>query len=284
MRIYPVKTELVDFYDFQLLAGEKLTDADPASLVMINESAVKLLNWHDPVGKRFNDYTVKGVIKNVYNTGPTIPALPLCYSKYIPPPPSTAPKADSDGFLFVIIKQRTIMFKYQEGTWQSCREKIKLLVEKEYPNNSRLAELHNTEEVYNKFLKSENALIKLLSFVSVICVLICVFGFVSIVSLTCEERRKSIAIRKINGATVGDILAIFIKEYSLLLLISAAIAFPASFFIMQRWLEQYVKQTIIPAWIYLSILFALALVIVLCVGWRVYKSSAENPAKVVNRE
>jgi cobalamin biosynthesis Mg chelatase CobN len=50
---------------------------------------------------------------------------------------------------------------------------------------------------------------------------------------------------------------------------------------MQQWLEQYVKQTPVPAWIYLSILAALVLVIALCVGWRVYKASVENPADVI---
>ena len=104
------------------------------------------------------------------------------------------------------------------------------------------------------------------------------------VSLTCEERRKSIAIRKINGATVSDILSIFAKEYFLLLLIGAVIAFPTGYIIMQRWLEQYVKQTSIPAWIYLSIILVLALVIVLSVGWQVYKTSIENPAEVVKKE
>jgi ABC-type antimicrobial peptide transport system permease subunit len=111
-----------------------------------------------------------------------------------------------------------------------------------------------------------------------------VFGFVSLVSLTCEERRKSIAIRKVNGATAGDILDMFAKEYFLLLIIGAGIAFPAGYLIMQRWLEQYVKQTSIPAWIYLSIMCVLALVIVLCVGWQVYKASVENPAEVVKSE
>jgi ABC-type antimicrobial peptide transport system permease subunit len=115
-------------------------------------------------------------------------------------------------------------------------------------------------------------------------VLICVFGFVSLVSLTCEERRKSIAIRKINGATTGDILSIFAKEYSLLLLIGATIAFSTGFIIMQRWLEHYVKQTSIPVWIYMSILIVMALVIVLCVGWQVYRASIENPAGVVKSE
>ena len=165
---------------------------------------------------------------------------------------------------------------------KSCKGKIEQMMQNEFAGFSYT--LNNAEEEYNKYLKSENALLKLLSFVSAICILICLFGFVSLVSLTCEERRKEIAIRKINGATSGDILAMFTKEYSLLLLIGAAIAFTTGYFIMQRWLENYVKQTSIPVWIYLSIVFVLALVIVLCVGWQVYRASVENPAEVVKSE
>ena len=163
--------------------------------------------------------------------------------------------------------------------WKSCMKKIEQMKDEYVIEN-----VYNAEEEYDKYLKSENALIKLLTFVSTICVLICVFGFVSLVSLTCEERRKSIAIRKINGATSGDILLIFAKEYFLLLIIGVIIAFSTGYYIMQRWLEQYVKQTGIPAWIYLSIVFVMALVIVICVGWQVYKASVENPAEVVKNE
>ena len=167
--------------------------------------------------------------------------------------------------------------------WESCKKKIEQMIEKEFPDSYEIV-IVNSEEVYNKYLKSENALIKLLYFISAICVLISIFGFVSLVSLTCEERRKEIAIRKINGATADDILAIFAKEYFLLLVIGAAIAFPAGFLIMQHWLAQYVKQTNIAAWIYLAIIFVLALVIVFCVGWQVYRSSIENPAEVLKSE
>ncbi|MDR3246342.1 MAG: FtsX-like permease family protein, partial [Prevotellaceae bacterium] len=93
--------------------------------------------------------------------------------------------------------------------------------------------------------------------------------------------RKEIAIRKINGATIKDILDIFFKEYVVLLVIGAAIAFAAGYLIMKRWLEDYVVQTSIDVWIYVVILLALILAIVLCVGWKVYRTSTENPAEVV---
>jgi ABC-type antimicrobial peptide transport system permease subunit len=113
--------------------------------------------------------------------------------------------------------------------------------------------------------------------ISLVCVFICVFGFVSMVSLTCEERRKEIAIRKVSGATVKDILDIFFKEYLTLLAVGAVIAFPVGYYIMKQWIEQYVHQTEISAWIYAAILLALILAIVLCVGGKVYKTSRENP-------
>jgi len=275
-----VSPDFIAFYELQLISGEMLTDYDPESMILLNESAVNAFGWHDPVGKQFDDrYTVKGVIKNVYNNSPTVNSKPVFYLKSPPGAATSMMSGTTPGQEVKNPVGNLVLFKYREGMWKSCMKKIEQII-----NENDINGLRNDEEEYNKYLKSENALIKLLSFVSAICVLICVFGFVSLVSITCEERRKEIAIRKINGATAGDILAMFAKEYFLLLLIGAIIAFTTGYFIMQRWLEQYVKQTSIPAWIYLSIVFVLALVIVLCVGWQVYRASIENPAEVVKSE
>ena len=270
-----ISPEYASFYGLRLLTGEMLTEADPDSVVLINETAVKAFGWHDPVGKKFdNRNTVKGVIKNVYNLAPTVPVKPTCFTRYT---------QDIKVWGAMYNSGVTLLFKYRKGTWKPTKEKIEQMIKNE---NDELfsATIYNAEEEYDKYLRLEETLLKLLSVVSAICVLICVFGFVSLVSLTCEERRKEIAIRKINGATSGTILSIFAKEYFLLLIIGAVIAFPAGFLIMQRWLEQYVKQTNIPVWIYLSIICVMALIIVLCVGWRVHKASVENPAEVVKAE
>jgi ABC-type antimicrobial peptide transport system permease subunit len=266
--VLTVSEQLLSYYDFRLVEGEYLSDNDTDRDVMINESAVKAFGWHSAVGKTINDYhghtsTVKGVVKNIYNMSPTIASEPIIY---ILPNPNLPAK------LFL---PPTILFKYSEGTWNSCRKKIEDILTKEYSNI--LSIIYNSEEEYDKFLKSENAMLAILTVVSLICVIVCIFGFVSIVSLTCEERRKEIAIRKINGATVKDILDIFFKEHLTLLAVGALIAFPAGYLIMRRWLEQYVLKTEMSAWIYILILFALFMAIVGCVGGRVYKTSRENP-------
>ena len=59
------------------------------------------------------------------------------------------------------------------------------------------------EEKYDEYMKSENSLSMLLSIVAFICIAIAVFGIFSLVTLSCEQRRKEIAIRKVNGASIG---------------------------------------------------------------------------------
>jgi len=276
------------FYGLQFIAGEALTDEDEQSIfsevdrsesnVLINESAMKYFGWdknnavgksfgHVRNGERHKTYYVKGVIKNVYNGSPTVEVAPVAYFHDY---------AELKGM-------RGILFKYSNR--DIAEAKIMELMKNEFPEVSTYSlNIYDAEETYEAFLKSENALITILNFMSAICVLISVFGFFSLVSLSCEERRKEIAIRKVNGADVHDIIAIFFKEYSLLLAIGAAIAFPIGYYIMKGWLEQYIHQTTIDAWIYAAILLLISSVIILCVGWRVYKTSRENPADVVKSE
>jgi ABC-type antimicrobial peptide transport system permease subunit len=259
-----ISEEYVKFYELELVEGEFLNETDGQMYALINESAAKVFGWNKATGRTFDGYTVKGVIKNIYNLSPTIAAKPVVYKLLEP-----------DYYI------ADIQFKYTEGRWKICVEKIRKIIAEEFSHLSFV--FFNAEEEYDKYLKSENILLTILTVVSLVCMTVCVFGFVSIVSLTCEERRKEIAIRKINGATIKDILDIFFKEHLTLLAVGVLIAFPSGYIIMKSWLEQYVIQTEMSTWVYLSILLALMMVIVICVGGRVYKTSSENPVNALNK-
>ena len=103
-------------------------------------------------------------------------------------------------------------------------------------------------------------------------------------SLTCGQRRKEIAIRKVNGANVKDILNIFVREYTTLLIIASIVAFPVGYALMKNWLQNYTLQTSVSAWLYVAILFGIACVIAFSIGYRVWKAANENPADVVKSE
>ena len=173
-----------------------------------------------------------------------------------------------------------ILIKYT-GTFADLREDIKPLSEK---HGILQYELVRTEDLYQEYLKSETMLLGLLGLVSVVCIVVSAFGIFSMVTLSCERRRKEIAIRKVNGARAGDILRLFAHEYLSLLVTACVVAFPVGYVLMRRWLESYVEQTPISAWIYIVIFAGMALLIALCIGWRVWRAANENPAEVVKNE
>ena len=160
-----------------------------------------------------------------------------------------------------------LIFKVKEGTWNKVSQNLQEEVHKVNPD--AILDLINMEEAYNDYMKSEDTLSKLLSVVSLICIVIAVFGIFSLVTLSCEQRRKEIAIRKVNGASVKVILNLFFKEYLLLLIVASFIAFPLGYAIMKHWLEGYVKQTSINIWIYAGIFVAMLLIIFISIIWRV---------------
>ena len=90
-----------------------------------------------------------------------------------------------------------ILIKFHDGKWKELKQQIDSIFSQEYPEVRY--RLFNTEEEYAGYLKSENALIKLLSFVTTVCIIIAAFGIFSLITLSCEQRRKEIAIRKVNG-------------------------------------------------------------------------------------
>ena len=260
------------FYGMTLLEGEMISPSSPSTDIVLNEAAVKALGWHKAVGKHLYGYggdkhRVIGVVKNWHITSPTMPIRPSAFQL-----------SNQFGFEGMI----NVLFKYKEGTWQQCREKVEAIAKEVYPNAT--IQLTNTEEEYNKFLTSENALLRMLTILSLVCILISVFGIYSQIVLTCEQRRKEIAIRKVNGANVRNILSMFGKEYAWLLVIASVIAFSIGYAIMKHWLESYTLQTPISWWIFASIFIGIAIVIALSIGYRVWKAANENPADVVKSE
>lgn len=263
--------DYMEFFHITLLQGS-IPDKDAwKGKVLINEAAAKRFGWDDPIGKKItSNRIVQGVIKNIHEDSPVIPVFPVVYVSVHDPEIARQ------------IQTIVRIFKFKEGTWQQTVDFIQAQVHKEYPDCQVSAQ--NMEEEYDKYLKSEETLMKLLGIVSAVCVVVSIFGIFSLVTLSCERRRKEIAIRKVNGATVRCIWHLFVKEYMWLLLIASGIAFPISYLLIKSWLENYVKQTTLGGWIYVAIFVSLALLILLTVGWRVGKAARQNPAETIKTE
>ena len=264
--IMPAKEEFFKFYDLKLLEGEFISEKSLQNEVVVDESTCLKFGWKHALGKTFGNningrqdiaYKVVGVVKNFSYRSPTSKPGLIAFQR---------PEAQE-----YLLNRASILFKFKEGTWNECREAIEKLHKEEFPN--AYLRLFSEEEEYGKYLRSEDALMKLLSFVSLVCVLISVFGIFSLVTLSCEQRQKEIAIRKVNGAQIRHILQMFFREYLLLLVIAAVIAFPMGYVVMRQWLETYVRQTAINGWVYVGIFVVVAVIILLCIIWRIWKAA-----------
>ena len=275
IKLFLGKEDFFRFYDITLLAGEWLDDLSTYEDIIINESLARRMGWspQEAIGKHiiqsYITYTIVGVVKDCHYGAPTLPI------------PHT-------GFLVgeqMGLMQRSagILFKYKEGTWNECRKALEHLYQTECsPEN--ILRLNSEEEVYNNYLRSEEMLTRLLSFASLVCILTAMFGIYSLVTLTCEQRRKEIAIRKVNGATVWSILFLFFREYLIMLCIAALFAFPITYVIIKQWILNYVRQVSISPLPFILILIGLALTVIAGISWRVWKAANENPAEVIKNE
>ena len=110
------------------------------------------------------------------------------------------------------------------------------------------------------------------------CILIALFGVYSLITISCKQRRKETAVRKVFGAKVGDILRLFFTEKLMVLVAAAVVAFPIAYICVKPWLEGYIHQVEIPLWLCPAIFVSVALLVALCIGWRVWRTAKAHPA------
>ena len=266
--------EFFKFYNMQLVAGEWISDKSDIREVNIMETTARTMGWTPEeaiskhifyCNKEVEPMTVIGVIKDcAYRS----PSKDLPHTVFV--------NTNKSQWMW---SRCFVLFKYKPGTWEECRRSIEEMQQAELPNRKLF--LDSEEERYNKYLQSEDALSSLLGFSAIVCILISIFGIYSLVSLTCEQRRKEIAIRKVNGATISNILSIFFKEYAMLLIVSSLIAFPAGYTIMKHWIETYNRQVSIGALPFILIFAGIAMVITISISWRVWQAARQNPAEVI---
>lgn len=262
----PEGEKFMKFYGLRLVAGSTLTEQSDSSSVMINESLARKMDMADPVGKKIDGWTIVGVVRDFHVSAPTVPVEPVIFFKL-----------DAS-----IPFGKNIVVRFDESYTDRLKHFVDSLVRAEEPQ--AYGSVYTAREAYEEYLHGERTLQKLLTVVSVVCVLITLIGVFAHVSLVCEQRRKEIAIRKVNGATAAGIFRSFLKEYFALLLLACVIAFPLGSVAMQSWVERYVERMTWPWWLYAAILVGFSLFVVLCIGRSVWRAARENPAEVIKSE
>ena len=139
-------------------------------------------------------------------------------------------------------------------------------------------------DLIDRFNRPEKVIFTIFSILSLVCILISTFGIYSLVSLATEQRRKEIAIRKVNGATFYHILQLFFREYFILVTLGNVFALPVGYLVIKRWLETYANHTTLPAGLFLLVFLITCGIVLLSIFRQVKRAAATNPAEVIKTE
>ena len=125
-----------------------------------------------------------------------------------------------------------------------------------------------------------STLVTLFSFLSIVISIIGVFG---LVLFETQYRRREIGIRRVHGASVGSILQMFNRKYLYIVAICSAVAIPVSYYIISRWMEQYVYRVEMSWWVYALAVGVILAITVVTVTLRSWKAATENPTESIMR-
>lgn len=269
------RKEWMDFWRVELLQGHCPTAAEARQgQVMINETAMRAMGWvpEEAIGKRlyYADHvlTVAGVVKDFHISAPTVPVDPC-----------------------------VMVGREYKGFWSSMPDDILVACMPEQADSvcARINDIMREQDpwaepvrtvtaVYDEQLASEQVLLRLILLAAGVCsgvALFCVYAFVTLV---CEQRRKEIAIRKVNGATAGDIFGSFIREYLACLAAASIVAFPLGYMAVRRWQEQYVEQLPVGWGIYFLLFLGMTAMVTACVGGQVWRAAQSRPTGMLEKE
>ena len=97
-------------------------------------------------------------------------------------------------------------------------------------------------------------------------------------------RRGEIGVRKVFGATVGEILAMFNKTYVRIIAVCFVIAAPIAYYEVSLWLKNFASRTPVHIWVFAAALLIVLSITLLTVTLQSYKAATENPANAVKSE
>lgn len=140
------------------------------------------------------------------------------------------------------------------------------------------------DENIARFYQQEEQLSKLYKIFAGLAIFISCLGLYGLVSFMAVQRTKEVGIRKVLGASVGNIVYLFSKEFTVLIVIAFIIAAPVAYYVMHNWLNNFVFRVNIGVGVFaMSILISLT-VAWLTVGYKAVKAALANPVKSLRTE
>lgn len=232
--------------------------------IIINETALKLLNWDEPIGKKLTSldktFNVIGVVKDFHyeSLHQTVkPMALLNLSLNLP---------WSERFVSIRTNSSNISktINFIENNWQTFTK-------------GKPFEFFFLDEHYGKLYSNEKQTGKVFMLFSFLAIIIASIGLVGLAAYSAEQKSKEIGIRKVCGAGVSNIILLLYRKFILWIVLANLIAWPTAYFMMSKWLHNFAYRITISFWPFVISAVLALIIAVASVSYQSIKAALANP-------
>jgi ABC-type antimicrobial peptide transport system permease subunit len=262
--------DFVKTLDLNILQGRDFSKDYPTDSAgyVLNESALKVINYKDPIGKQFTFWgkrgTIIGIVKDFHFSSLHDPIQPLILRLR---------EEESSGNALVRIEPTK--------TQQALRrlDALSGQFNPKFPFTYQFL-----DEAYNSLYTSEQMINKLSGYFAIIAIFICCLGLLGLVMFTAEQRIKEIGIRKVLGANTASVFGLLSKDFLMLVFIAFVIASPVAWWAANNWLTGFAYRINMSWWIFLLAGFIAMAIALATISVQAIKAALANPVKSLRTE
>ena len=276
MQVWNIDHNYIPLMEMEVIKGRNFSKdfGTDSNATILNETAARLLGWDEPVGKKLYTFfqdgfgntlisrEVIGVVKNFHFESMKEDIGPLCFRL-------------ADNSWATAFKVNTTEIKQLvstiENKWKAMAPGM--------PFSYQFM-----DESFDNMYRVEQRTGKLGLTLAVIAILIACLGLFGLATYTAEQRIKEIGVRKVLGATIGNIISMLSRDFMILVFIASALAIPLAWWAMNRWLEDFAYRINIGWWIFLAAAVIALLIALITVSSQAIKAALANPVKSLRTE
>ncbi len=258
----------------KVIAGRDLSEdysTDALEGMLLNRTAVKKLGWlpQEALGKTLKNTIrdslprrVVGVVEDFHFSSLKEEIQPLAIS--------------------IARDNRVIAIKLAAGNPQEAISRIEASWRKIAPKYPFAYEF--LDQVYDNLYQAEHKQRTILGIFAGVAIFVACLGLFGLAAFTAEQRTKEVSVRKVLGASVGNVVVLLSKDFLKLVLIAIVLAVPVAWYLMHQWLQDFVYRITIGPGVFLlagGIAVAIAL---LTVSYHAIRTALSDPAKTLRSE
>ncbi|MFN2457938.1 MAG: ABC transporter permease [Chitinophagaceae bacterium] len=269
-------------YDFipalqlRIVKGRNFSkDFADSSFVIVNESCVKEIGWKEPIGQYLQYpgnnnqlFKVIGVVKdfNFQSFRDAVSSFALFHS---------SSKTYDWGNSYVIAKTKpgniSETLGKLEAKWKSFTADTPF-------------DYSFLDEEFDALYKTDKRMGLVFNLFTILAIFVACLGLFGLAVYTAEKRTKEIGIRKVLGASVQSIVAMFSKDFLKLVVIASVIAFPLAWWYMNKWLQDFAYRINVQWWAFPLAGVIAILIAFLTISFQAIKAAVSNPVKNLRTE